>query len=239
MHATTQDEPEGDLQDPEEDEEDQANQDILEEELQVLLTQAAKKRAQVERARGFSSRAGSGKGGGRGETPEARAKRVADLKQRMPCSACKANGRTSYGHWHGDPECPFNKSSTKAGAVLAVVEQELSDSDDDYGPEPTSIFMTASEVDVGYQCEHWCASAVSTSSLHDHDSLLALSDTCCARSVAGEGWAQAHITHLHNLGLDAYIVDESRPFRFGAGPKIASKYSVVIPLHVPQASKTP
>ena len=60
-----------------------------------------------------------------------------------------------------------------------------------------------------------------------------------AHDRAGEGWAQAHIRHLHDLGLDAYIVDESRPFRFGAGPKIASKYSVVIPLHVPQASKTP
>ena len=75
--------------------------------------------------------------------------------------------------------------------------------------------------------------------MHEHDCLLALSDTCCARSVAGEGWAKAHINHLHEAGLDAYIVDEMRPFRFGAGPKIASKYSVIIPLHVPQASNVP
>ena len=235
VHATTQEDSEDVIPEGDGEEDPTMGPDQLEEELQVLLTQAAKKRAQVEKARGFSS----GKGGSRGETPEARAKRIADLKQRMPCSACKANGRTSYGHWHGDPECPFHKSQAKGGPVLAVVEQELSDSDEDYGPEPTSIFMTKCDVRVGYQGEHWCASAVSSSSLHDHDCLLALSDTCCARSVAGEDWARAHIKHLHQAGLDVYIVDETRPFRFGAGPKIASKYSVIIPLHVPRASKVP
>ena len=239
VHATTQEESEDTFQEGDGEEDPNPTPELLEEELQVLLTQAAKKRAQVEKARGFSSSQGSGKGGSRGETPEARAKRIAELKQRMPCSACKANGRTTYGHWHGDPECPFNRGQAKNGAVLAVVEQELSDSDEDYGPEPTSIFMTECDAHVGYQCEHWCASAISSSSLHEHDCLLALSDTCCARSVAGEGWAKAHINHLHEAGLDAYIVDEMRPFRFGAGPKIASKYSVIIPLHVPQASNVP
>ena len=108
VHATVEDE--GDVIKEEASQEDEADMvpEMLEEELHVLLTQAARKRAQVERARGFSAAAGEGgKGGGKAESQDARAKRIAELKQRMPCSACKARGHTRYGHWHGDQECPY------------------------------------------------------------------------------------------------------------------------------------
>ena len=68
---------------------------------------------------------------------------------------------------------------------------------------------------------------------------MALSDTCCARSVAGEEWAQLHRKHWHAAGADAFIVPEKRPFRFGAGPRVYSTYSVVIPLAVDQAKIVP
>ena len=48
-----------------------------------------------------------------------------------------------------------------------------------------------------------------------------------------------HIKHLHGQGVDAFIVPEKRPFRFGAGPRIYSSYSVVFPLHVEGALDTP
>ena len=41
-------------------------------------------------------------GSGRVESAEARAERIA-AKQKMPCSACKAHGKTAYGQWHSDP----------------------------------------------------------------------------------------------------------------------------------------
>eukprot|EP00439_Symbiodinium_sp_Y106_P032011 s3274_g3.t2 len=209
---------------------DQMVPELLEEELQVLLTQAAKKRAQVEKARGFNASSG-GKGTGRNETPEARAKRIAELKQRMPCSACKANGKTVYGHWHSDPECPFGKKAGKP--VMAVVEEELSDSDEDYGPDPSDVFVAWADD------SYWCASAVSGKERAGMDHLLALSDTCCARTVAGESWANMHMSHLHETGLDVYVVDESRPFRFGAGPKIMSEYSIILPMNIPGATVIP
>ena len=175
----------------------------------------------------------SGKGGGKGESADARAKRIAELKQKMPCSACKANGKTVYGHWHGDAECPYNKKAAgaSAGNVMAVVEAELSDSDEEYMPPTANVFLASSSEHWGAQGEYWCASAISDSG-HEHDFLLALSDTCCARSVVGEKWAKAHMTHLHQAGVDVYVVDEARPFRFGAGPRIASRYSIVFPLHI-------
>ena len=219
VHATAMEDQETREPSTGDDDEDQMVPELLEEELQVLLTQAAKKRAQVEKARGFNASSG-GKGTGRNETPEARAKRIAELKQRMPCSACKANGKTVYGHWHSDPECPFGKKAGKP--VMAVVEEELSDSDEDYGPDPSDVFVAWADD------SYWCASAVSGKERAGMDHLLALSDTCCARTVAGESWANMHMSHLHETGLDVYVVDESRPFRFGAGPKIMSEYSIIL-----------
>ena len=84
VHVTVQDESELNDEGVEADEDNAMIPEVLEEELQVLLTQAAKKRAQVEKARGFSV-AGGGKGGGKGESAEARAKRIAELKQRRQC----------------------------------------------------------------------------------------------------------------------------------------------------------
>ena len=51
----------------------------LEAALEVLLTQAAKKRSALERARGFSTKAERG-----GETQAARERRIKDMKARMP-----------------------------------------------------------------------------------------------------------------------------------------------------------
>ena len=235
VHATTQDATAEDVDDDTGagSEDGQVPPELLEEELHVLLTQAARKRAQVEKARGFSSGNSNGKGGSKGESAEARTKRIAELKQKMPCSACKANGKTVYGHWHGDSECPYNRKVAKgAGSnVMAVVEDELSDSDEDYMPSSVNVFLATSRETEDETSEYWCASAVSRHG-HEHDFLLALSDTCCARSVVGEKWAKAHMAHLHKAGVDVYIVDEARPFRFGAGPRIASQYSVVFPVHV-------
>ncbi|CAE7476027.1 unnamed protein product [Symbiodinium microadriaticum] len=233
VHATVEEDDEGreEIQDAEE---GSASPEVemLEEELQCLMTQAAKKRAQVERARGYGA-AGAGKGS-RQETPEARQRRIAELKQKMPCSACKAHGKTVYGHWHSDPECPYGgaKKPFKSSGekVLAVVEEDESSDSDHLAPGPVDIFMAT---------ENWCASAVSGEREVEENKLLALSDTCCARSVAGEKWAQAHMKHLHQQAVDVYIVDEDRPFRFGAGPRVSSSYSMVFPVCVPGATTTP
>ncbi|CAE7552795.1 RE2 [Symbiodinium natans] len=207
--------------------EDQGSEDAdkLEAELEVLMTQAARKRAQVEKARGFT----------KNEAPEEREKRIRDMKSRMPCSACKAHGKTVYGHWHSDDACPYKSKGKASGSgkpVLAVVEEDLSDSEeDDFGPGESPIFVTVME-------ENWCASVGQGKNLYPREHRpIALSDTCCARTVVGEKWMQDHIKYLHNQGEDVFIVDEKRPFRFGGGPRVYSTYAVIFPLQVSGSMK--
>ena len=137
VHATLDDSTE----DPEKDPVEEADLDSadLEGELEVLLTQVAKKRAQIEKARGYT----------KNETPTEREQRIKDMKARMPCSACKAHGKTVYGHWRGDAACPYKKDKEKN--VLAVVEQQLSDSDSDqdelFGPSSNDVYLATSPDD--------------------------------------------------------------------------------------------
>ena len=91
----------------------------MEREAEVLMTQAAKKRAELEKARGFSSSKTPSK-----ETPEERAKRIEGLKQRLPCSACKSAGVLAYGHWHQDASCPQKKATSGAFVVDNKAEEE-------------------------------------------------------------------------------------------------------------------
>ena len=125
-------------------ERDEVGPEELEGELEILLTQAPRKRSEIERAKGFS----------KPESAQAREARIREMKSRMPCSACKAQGRTSFGHSHGDPECPFRKGGSgdkdhnKDKSVLAVVEEELSDSDEDILDPPSSSIYHSTSSDL-------------------------------------------------------------------------------------------
>ena len=74
---------------------DNENPDDLEKQAQVLMTQASKRRAEIEKGRGYQQK----------ESAEERSKRIKEMKSRMACSACRAHGKVVYGHWHDDREC--------------------------------------------------------------------------------------------------------------------------------------
>ena len=187
VHATLDelvDDPEGH---PVEEAEAEGDSAALEGELEVLLTQAARKRAQIEKARGFTKQ----------ESSTEREQRIKEMKARMPCSACKAHGKTVYGHWHGDAACPYRRERDKEKNVLAVVTEQLSDSDSDQeellGPSTHDIFIATStdaddiEGDIKALDEVWVG-VLSRDMPAAIRFTLALSDTCCARTVAGEKW---------------------------------------------------
>ena len=67
---------------------------------------------------------------------------------------------------------------------------------------------------------------------------LALSDTCCSRSVVGERWIQRHMKLLVRRGHGVYVIDEAKTFRFGGSPRVASQYAVIVPLLI-EGSKQP
>ena len=208
---------------------DEVGPQDLEGELEVLLTQAACKRAEIERARGFS----------KPETSQAREARIKDVKSQMPCSACKADGRTTF-RTGGSHDKDRNKEKT----VLAVEEEELSDSDEDILEPPTSsIYHATSHLDdLESSCKKGQIEEVHTSHVYSNGgepdrNRFALSDTCCARTAAGKKWIQRHLRYLGARGEDVFVVDEARPFRFGGGPRVMSEFAVILPLVVRGASR--
>ena len=181
--------------------------DEMEYEAEVLLTHAARKRAEAEKNRGFN----------RPESTQDREKRIQEMKKRMPCAACKANGKTVYGHWHSDEVCPFHKSKAKDKSVFVVTTEEASESDD----SESAFFINAVQV--------WST----MTGVREETALMALADTCCAKTVVGEKWLTRHLEELESRGLPFYLVRDAQPFRFGAGPKVTSQYAVWLPLFLP------
>jgi len=196
-------------------EDEEPDPEELERQARVLITQASKRRAQAEQARGFT----------KNETAEQRQARIASLKARMPCSACKANGRTTYGHWHSDPECPFfGKGDGKASKGVFVVAQE----NEVLSTDSEEVFMV--NVNTVYGTE--------LASIPSNGQLLALSDTCCARTVAGSKWMDRTMKELWRAGANFYVLRERQGFRFDAGPRIWSEYSVVLPTFLGEGKRS-
>ena len=189
----------------------------LEMEAEVLLTAAARKRAQFTKGRGFEK--------ARSESPQSRQKRIDDMKKRMPCAACKAAGRLVYGHWHSDPECPEfkkkaeDKSNAKPVFVVSQPSEQSEESDDDEAFIIHVILMATAE------------------KLRIESACLALTDTACARSVAGQAWADAALNFMVEQGISFYVVDDRQPFRFGDGPRTQARYALVVPVAMSAGSK--
>ena len=71
----------------------------MEMEAEVLLTHAARKRGEFNKNRGF----------GKNESTDDRDKRIAEMKSRMPCAACKAAGFTPVRPLARRPILPVEK----------------------------------------------------------------------------------------------------------------------------------
>ena len=109
------------------------------------------------------------------EIADQRQARIASLKVRMPWSICKVNGRIIYGHCHSDPECPFfGKGDGKAskGVFGVTPENEVLSTDSE------ELFIININIIYG----------IELASIASNGQFLALSDTCCARTVAGSKW---------------------------------------------------
>jgi hypothetical protein len=77
----------------------------MEAEAQVLATQAKAKRAEVDKARGWS----------KGANPD----RLKELKAKLPCTRCKGAGKIVYGHWKDDEECPERRKEAHGAHVTS------------------------------------------------------------------------------------------------------------------------
>lgn len=207
----------GEEHEPNDEQESDTPPEEMELQAQIMMTEAARKRASIEKARGYSKPKPK-------ENGDERQKRISQMKSNMACSACRAHGRVVFGHWHQDPECPFyNKDKDKgksSAGVFAVQTDDEDDSDDVFTPDVNSVLMTIAKDDTK---EPWKKIDI------------ALSDTCCSRTVAGSPWMARCLRRLWNHGIMFYVVKEKQAFKFGPGPKKWSTSAVIIPtsLHDP------
>ena len=165
--------------------------------------------------------------------------RIQEMKQRMACAACRSHGKIVFGHWHSDPSCPYRdvpppKASNKdkdekpAKSAFVVNVEEASESE---GSEAAFAVMAVHRGSANEAFSMVLATSSSTT-LRQSTRALALSDTCCARTVCGESWAKAHADDLHAKGVPFVIVPDHQPYRFGDGPRVKALYAMVFPIYL-------
>ena len=103
------------------------------------------------------------------------------------------------GHWHKDPECPHNQGSQMQGGGKAA--------------------------EVGF-CNLLPAEVFSIK--HENTGLVGITDTACARTVAGTQWLQAYSDKLSTLGGRPELRKECEAYRFGTGKIYYSSFYVVL-----------
>ena len=196
--------------------------EAMEQEASVLMTQAAKRRSMVERARGFQ----------KAESSEERAKRISSMKQRMPCNACRAHGKTVFGHWHSDKECPYFDETKKKKDKSAFIT-ENGDAAEDHAAFVVGQASSEEEGDQDDDAFLVHGTGLGQTCLREESINLGLSDTCCAKTVAGREWVRNHVEKLKEHGLPFKYLSEREPFRIGGGPKVFSSMALVFPLCIP------
>ena len=115
-------------------------------------------------------------------------------------SFCSGCGRR--GHWHKDAECPKNKTGTSLHAA----------------PRPDIK-------EVG-MCNVLPAEVYAAK--HEGEFLLGITDTACARTVAGTQWLQKYTDSLAKLGHKPLLHKECEAYRFGTGKVHYSAFYVVL-----------
>ena len=126
--------------------------------------------------------------------------REARLKAMKAKSFCSGCGRR--GHWHLDSTCPLNKGEP-GGAKGTSAPKEVA-------------MMTVMPADV-YACRHV-----------GDASLLGVTDTACARTVAGSQWLQAYTDLLQDHGQRPVLKKECEAYRFGTGKIHYSSFYVIV-----------
>ena len=96
-----------------------------------------------------------------------------------------------------------------------MIDDKASDSEDAFGVYVNVVNMS----ELGGDGEK----------VHVRKGDLALCDTCCARSVAGEAWLTKFMMRLWKRESPCYAIAENQTFRFGTGPKKESKMAVLLP----------
>ena len=141
---------------------------------------------------------------GRGTNPaalqRASEERLRLAKQRSYCSVCKRRG-----HWHKDAECLANQQKRQMTEHSSQSAQMC-------------YYVHMKEVGDG--------TSSLRSSTSPSNSMLAIVDTACTRSVAGYHWFEKYYTMADEKGIQVQTVDHRDTFKFGASKVFESNFAV-------------
>ncbi|CAE6950397.1 GIP [Symbiodinium sp. CCMP2592] len=169
-----------------------------------MTYQSAKnKYKEFSKARGFRGDIGSsGNGNGKppdGEDQPAGKSRDDKLRQIKARSFCAGCGRK--GHWHKDDECPNNANrSGNGGNKSGGAVKEV------------CVIMPAEVMTLKHI----------TGTLHG------ITDTACARTVAGTHWLQEYMDRLGSDVAQPVLTKECEAYKFGTGRIHYSTFNVVL-----------
>ena len=133
-----------------------------------------------------------------GEKNAAAKARDEKLRQIKARSFCSGCGRR--GHWHKDDECPNNSGSKTTGPKSGAAVKEV------------CVAMPAEVMTLK----------------HISGTLLGITDTACARTVAGTQWLQEYIDRVGEDGGRPEMSKECEAYRFGTGRIHYSSFSAML-----------
>ena len=150
----------------------------------------------------------------RGSDPDAlralAAEKLKMAKAKSFCSGCKRRG-----HWHKDAICPLNKGASNQVPTATSTSTPPGNQGQGRDP-PRSNFP--------------CHVAHVTWDLNGSEAakLLAITDTACSKSVAGNSWVDSYIEEAKRCGCEPQFVSCKEAFRFGASKVFVAGYAIVI-----------
>ena len=138
------------------------------------------------------------------------AEKLQAAKARSFCSGCKRRG-----HWHLDSVCPLNRSS--GGGNPSSTSATTGGTGGQGGKEGAKTNFPCHVVHVTWD--------ISDKSGYQ---LVGITDTACARSVAGAGWMDACLAEIRKNGGEPHFLPCKEAFKFGASKVFVANYGVLV-----------
>ncbi|CAE7483963.1 unnamed protein product, partial [Symbiodinium necroappetens] len=121
---------------------------------------------------------------------------------------------TERGHWHKDPECPLNRGAQSSNKPPPAKNVHVTDA-------VTGDASDGSVVQVAFEV-----------GVEPSGQLLAITDTACSKSVAGQSWLNDYLKAARASGTEVQLIDSQDDFRFGASKLFRSTFTATIMIRV-------
>ncbi|CAE7326464.1 GIP [Symbiodinium sp. CCMP2456] len=198
-HITDADNDEDPL--PEDDEEDEGYPEELAVAYMTFQNAKAKYREQA-RSRGYKGDGNKdgGKDNGKGDGPRGDLKdKTREDKLKQIKARSFCSGCGRRGHWHLDDECPNNANKGGGHARTAPTRE-------------VCVMMPAQVMTLR----------------HEAGVLMGITDTACARTVAGTQWLQDYMDKLGDHDTKPQLSKECEAYKFGTGRIHYSSFNVIL-----------